>query len=94
MQRLMLKVPDGIVKGFDDKNELHEYLIGENLEEAGYDIYEVKQVLQEIENSELDEEDKRVLLEKLKKEEFEFEINDYMDLYDVLDNCDSMYDLF
>ncbi|GAB6444721.1 hypothetical protein bcgnr5369_10760 [Bacillus cereus] len=92
MQRLMLKVPDGIVKGFDDKDELHGYLIGENLEEAGYDIYEVKQVLQEIENSELDEEDKKVLLKKLQKEEFEFEINDC--LYDVLDNCDSMYDLF
>ncbi|MDA1674580.1 hypothetical protein [Bacillus cereus group sp. TH152-1LC] len=92
MQRLMLKVPDGIVKGFDDKDDLQGYLIDEKLEESGYDIYEVKQVLQEIENSELDEEDKKVLLKKLQKDEFEFEINDC--LCDVLDNCDSMYDLF
>ncbi|MEJ1518081.1 hypothetical protein R3O67_33435 [Bacillus cereus] len=90
MKRLMLKVPDGIVKGFDEKDELHEYLINKDLLDVGYSIYEVKEVLQKIEDSELDEDDKKVLLKKLKKEEFEFEINDYDDLYDVLDDCGSI----
>ncbi|MCU7668010.1 hypothetical protein [Bacillus thuringiensis] len=89
MQRLMLKVPDDIVKGFDDEEELESYVCSNGLEEAGYDIYEVKEVLQEIEDSELDEEDKNALLKKLKKADFEFEINDYPDLYDVLENCNS-----
>ncbi|PDZ94582.1 hypothetical protein CON36_33080 [Bacillus cereus] len=89
MQSLLLKVPDGIVKGFDDDEELESYVISNGLEEEGYDIYEVKEVLQKIEDSELDDEDKNALLKKLKKEDFEFEINDYPDLYDVLENCNS-----